>query len=311
MPTRRDFLTTASLAATGMAFALRTGLPPGAYVRALAQAPQTPTSFEQLRGNIGIFTGRGGTIGWYVAPAGVIAIDAQFPDMAAIFLGKLNEKSGNRPVDVLFNTHHHGDHTAGNVAFKGVAKKIVAHARVPELQRMAAERAAAQQQAAAEQVYADTTFSDEWSIAMGDEKVVARYYGPAHTGGDSVVFFERANVAHMGDLVFNRRHPFIDKPGGASIAGWITTLERVAGDRPDTLFIFGHNKEGWKASGGKDELLYQRDYLSALLDHVRGEITAGRSRDEIVKSTSELKGFPEHGPLVERVLAPAYEELTA
>ena len=105
------------------------------------------------------------------------------------------------------------------------------------------------------------------------EVVALKYYGPAHTGGDSVVTFEKANVVHMGDLVFNRRHPFIDRPGGASSAGWITVLEQAVADhQDDTIYIFGHAGQGFPVTGSKADLLYMRDYLSALLDYVRGEM---------------------------------------
>ncbi len=137
-----------------------------------------------------------------------------------------------------------------------------------------------------------------------------KHYGPAHTSGDSVVTFEKANVVHMGDLVFNRRHPFIDKPAGASIANWIKTLEAVVADhRKDTIYIHGHAGPKFEATGGSADLLYMRDYLTALLEFVRGEMKAGKPRDVIVKITDPLKGFPDHGPLVERVLSAAYEEL--
>ena len=52
-----------------------------------------------------------------------------------------------------------------------------------------------------------------------------------------------------------------------------------------------------------------RDYLAALLDFVRGEMKAGKSRDDVIKITEPLKGFPEHGPLIPRVLTAAYDEL--
>ena len=68
-----------------------------------------------------------------------------------------------------------------------------------------------------------------------------KYYGPAHTSGDAVVTFEKANVAHVGDLVFNRRHPYIDRPAGASIANWIKVLEGTVADHDGgTIYIFGH-----------------------------------------------------------------------
>ena len=75
-------------------------------------------------------------------------------------------------------------------------------------------------------------------------------------------------------------------------------------------YIFGHAKPRVGVTGTKADLLLQRDFLSALLDHVRAKIAAGRSRDEIANASVELEGFPEHGPLIDRVLTAAYEELT-
>jgi glyoxylase-like metal-dependent hydrolase (beta-lactamase superfamily II) len=298
-PNRRQFLVTSSLALAGGALG-RIGLAAG-------QPAQTPpdTAFISLRGSVGVFTGRGGTIGWLVSPDGVVVVDAQYPDTAAICLDGLNERSSGRPIDVLFNTHHHRDHTSGNITFKPVTRRIVAHVKVPGLQKAATEPGDE-----ATQVYADTTFAESWSIELGGQIVSAHHFGSAHTDGDAVIFFEQANVVHMGDLVFNRRHPYIDRPAGASIANWITVLERaVEGHDSDTVFIFGHAKEGWKPTGDSRDLLYQRDYLSALLDYVRSEIKSGKPRAEIVRSTAPLKGFPDHGPLSERVLSAVCDEI--
>src|SRR5690606_7740412 len=155
--------------------------------------------------------------------------------------------------DVVVNTHHHGDHTGGNPVFKPAAKAIVGHANVPELQRAAAARA---NQPAGNLVVPDTTFADTWRTTLGGEVVSARYFGPAHTKGDIVVTFERANVVHMGDLMFNRIYPAIDRPGGASIRGWIGVLEKVAADYPaDAIYIFGHANPRAPVSGKRGELL--------------------------------------------------------
>jgi glyoxylase-like metal-dependent hydrolase (beta-lactamase superfamily II) len=235
-----------------------------------------------------------------------VVVDTQMPPTAKACLEGLNARSGNRPIDCVFNTHHHRDHTGGNGVFRPAARKIVAHLRVPELQK-----AAAQPGIEADQVYSDTTFSDRWTIRVGSETITAVYYGPAHTGGDSIVIFEQANVVHVGDLVFNRRLPVLDRPGGCRIVRWISMLEKLVRDYPaDTKYIFGHAKPGFPVVGTKDDLSLQRDFLFALLDHVRGEIKAGKSRDAIVGAAGELKGFPEHDPLTDRVLAPAYDELT-
>jgi glyoxylase-like metal-dependent hydrolase (beta-lactamase superfamily II) len=303
--TRRDFLTGSSILAAGVLG--RPSVSTG-QTQTPGQGPPAsqPVEFRSLRGNVGIFVGQGGTIGWLISPDGVAVVDAQMPPTAKLCLEGLNARSGNRPIECLFNTHHHGDHTSGNGVFRPVARKIVAHARVPELQK-----AAARPGTEADQVYADTTFSDRWTVRIGSEIVTAVYAGPAHTGGDSIITFEQANVVHVGDLVFNRRIPALDRPGGCRIAAWISVLEKIVRDFPaDASYIFGHARPGVTVTGTKDDLLFQRDFLSALLDHVRAGIKGGRSRDQIVNTAVELKGFPDHGPLTDRVLAAAYEELT-
>ena len=303
--TRREFLMGSSLLAVGIlgrpqVSAGQTQTP------GQGQPGLPPVEFSAIRGNVGSFVGQGGTIGWLISPDGVVVVDAQMPPTAKACLEGLNARSGNRPIECVFNTHHHRDHTGGNSVFRPAARKIVAHVRVPELQK-----AAAQPGTEADQVYADTTFSDRWIIRVGSETITAVYCGPAHTDGDSVVIFEQANVVHVGDLVFNRRLPVLDRPGGCRIVRWISMLEKLVRDYPaDVRYIFGHAKPGFPVVGTKDDLLLQRDFLSALVDHVRGEIKAGKPRDAIVSAAGELKGFPEHGPLTDRVLAPAYDELT-
>jgi glyoxylase-like metal-dependent hydrolase (beta-lactamase superfamily II) len=312
---RRRFLATSSLALAA-ATVDRSKL--FAQAASAAQAGQgtplaPPTSFNPLRRSVGYFTGQGGTIGFHVSKDGVVVVDAQMPATAKICLEGIKERDGGRMIDILVNTHHHGDHTGGNPVFKPEAKKILAHANVPKLQREAAARqAAARPDAPApEIVVADATFVNTWEEDVGSDRLALRYYGPAHTSGDAVVVFVKANVVHMGDLVFNRMHPFIDRPAGASIANWITVLERTVADhKNDTTYIFGHGSQKFGVIGARADLLYMRDYLTALLEFVRGEIKAGKPKDVIVKITDPLKGFPDHGPLIERVLTPAYDELT-
>ena len=307
---RRQFLASSSLAAAASAIDLR-----ALFAMAPQAAPAPPqTAFTAVRGSIGYFTGQGGTIGWHIDKKSVVVVDSQYPASAKTCLDAVNARTASRPLDYLVNTHHHADHTGGNPIFRPAAKKILAQVNVPRLQMEAAARAAQAAQPGQppqpEQVVADTTFEKTWSASVGDEKMSLRYYGPAHTGGDSVVTFEKANVAHVGDLVFNRRHPYIDRPGGASIANWIKVLDGTVADHDNgTIYIFGHAGPNFPATGGKADLLYMRDYCSALLDFVRGEMKAGKPKEVIIKITDPLKGFPDHGPLVERVLTAAYEEL--
>jgi glyoxylase-like metal-dependent hydrolase (beta-lactamase superfamily II) len=217
-------------------------------------------------------------------------------------------------VDVLVNTHHHADHTGGNPVFKPVTKTIVAQTRVPALQKQANDTATTP----AEQVYADTTFDEVWNHAIGDELVHGRTFTPAHTGGDIVVYFEHANVVHVGDLVWNGLQTFVDRPGGASAVNWIRMCEQIASTYPrDAIYLCGHAKAGKPGTPGlpvalaQADVLAMRDYVTALVDHVRHEMAAGKSRDEIVSSTAVLPGFDVRGPLTKRALEGTYDELAS
>ena len=304
---RRRFLVLSSLAAAGSIGGVRLFAQQGAAPQSASrQAPPAPTPvFTPLRRDVGYFTGQGGTIGWMINTDGVVVVDAQMGAMAAACLAGIKERCGNRTVDRLFNTHHHYDHTDGNSVFRPATKKIVAQQNVPALQKKGARPGTE-----ATQVYADATFGSTWAEEFGRERVTATYYGPAHTGGDSVIWFKRANVVHMGDLVFNRRMPVTDRPGGCVLSGWVMVLEQIVrAHDADTIYIFGHAKTGLPPTGTKADVLLQRDFLAALLERVRNEMKAGRTRDEIVKAATELKAFPDHGPLTERVLGAAWDEL--
>jgi glyoxylase-like metal-dependent hydrolase (beta-lactamase superfamily II) len=267
------------------------------------------TEFRLLRRDVGIFTGRGGTIGWLANKDALVAVDTQFADTAALFLAGLPGRGG-RKLDVVINTHHHGDHTGGNAIMKPATQSIVAHANVPKLQFNAAEKAGT----LTKQVYADTTFPNVWRREVGGEIVTAQYHGPAHTSGDVIVTFEKANVVHMGDLLFNRIYPVVDRPSGASFRHWITVLEEAAKTYPsDAIYVFGHGSAKYGVTGQRGDLLVFRDYIAALLAHVEKQIAAGEPKAKIA-ALENLPGFPDfHLPLPNRLsgnLGAAYDELT-
>jgi glyoxylase-like metal-dependent hydrolase (beta-lactamase superfamily II) len=300
--TRRDFLATSAAAA----LAATIGRPAFAHAWQQQQGPV----FTPIRRNVGFFTMRGGTIGWLVNPGGVAVVDTQFPAEGKACLEGLNTRSNNRPVDYLINTHHHGDHSGGNISFRGSAKKVVAHEKANEHMRQPPGG-----QPPTDQLFPDTTFAEMWTADVGDEKIVARYYGRAHTSGDVVITFERANIAHMGDLLGNQRHPVVDRAAGASMKNWITVLERTARDHPrDTTFICGHANTGLPVTVDQAALLNFRDYLGAVLAFVESQVKAGKSRDEILAMRNPLKGFESYGAFpaqnAREPITAAYEELT-
>jgi cyclase len=317
MLTRRDFLFTSAAAIAATSFGKLGLLAQG---RQGQQPPLTPV-FTDLRRNTGYFTGRGGTIGWLVNPSGVVVVDSQFPDSAKPCLDGLLEKSGKTGIAALINTHHHGDHTGGNGVFRPTTKEIIAHANVPkylksgydqQMARRAQENPPPTTPAPSEPVKIDRTVTDTYAFDHGDERVRVKHYGPAHTGGDVVIYFEKANVAHMGDLMFNRMHPVIDRANGASIANWSKVLQQVASELPsDTLYIFGHAGANHPVTGSRADLQHHANYLTALLEYVRAQVKAGKTREQVLASTDVIKGFEDYGPLVQRPLGPAYDEVTA
>jgi glyoxylase-like metal-dependent hydrolase (beta-lactamase superfamily II) len=295
---RRQFVTVSTL---GLAGALG-GRPLFAQAPA-APAPAAPV-FQPVRGNVGVFTARGGTIGFLVTSDAVVVVDSQFADTAPLFLDGLKSRTSRR-IDLLINSHHHPDHTGGNKVMQPSAAKIVAHANVPGLQR----KQAAANKTEANQAYADTTFDRDWKASVGSEVVSARHYGPGHTGGDIVVRFERANVAHMGDLMSFQRNPRADRPAGASIRNWVTVLEQTVKDHgADTIYVFGHSKAGERVTGSSRDLLELRDYFTAMLDFATRGIKSGRSMDEIVK-VAAIPGFERYEG-TPAALQAAYDELT-
>jgi glyoxylase-like metal-dependent hydrolase (beta-lactamase superfamily II) len=301
MHNRREFILRSSLAVA--AGALGSTRLFGQQAPGAAPQPPTVPVFTPIRRNVGTFTARGGTMGWLVTPDAVLVIDSQFADTAQMFLDGLKTRTP-RKIDLLLNTHHHPDHTGGNKVLRPMATKIVAHENVPGLQKKQA--AAAKTEDA--QAYADETFKDGWKVDIGKEKVSTKYYGPGHTSGDAVIFFQQANIVHMGDLMSHQRHPRVDRPAGASIRNWLVSLEKVTKDHSnDTIYIFGHSKVGAPVTGPKQDLLALRDYFSAMLDYVQKGIAAGKSADEIIKAGMPQFAQNEGTP----ALQVCYDELTA
>lgn len=297
---RREFLSTSSLALAGVAVM---------RVPVWGQPAAAPlvTAFTEIRRGVGMFTATGGTIGYLVNADGAIAVDSQFAPNAEICVKGLREKAP-KGIDMLINTHHHGDHVGGNQVFRGAVKRIVAHENCVAWHRKTAEQAGTEGQTS----FADTTFKDTWKATFGDETIHARHYGPGHTSGDIVVTFEKANVVHGGDLLFRRVHPFIDRPAGASIAGWARTLDQMTkAATADTIFIFGHGKDG-VVRGTAEDVTYFRNYLAAALEHATKGVKAGQSKEEVT-ALAALPGFEDVAALGARlnmaaVLGVAYDE---
>lgn len=268
---------------------------------------QQSWKINMLTKEIGTFTERGGTIGFLLSKKEIVIIDSQFPEQAKHLIDELKKQSGN-PISLLINTHHHGDHSGGNIAFKDIAGHVLAHENSLNNQK----RVAVANKSEDRQLFPDQTYTSTWCQQFGKEKICLYYFGSAHTDGDSVIHFENANIAHMGDLLFNRRHPYVDRSSGASIKNWISVLDKTIQKLDsNTIYIFGHAAEGFDITGNAEDLKRFSDYLGAVLDFTGKEIKAGKTKEEFLKNTT-FPGIGEwKGDGITRPLSAAWEELTS
>lgn len=274
----------------------------------LAQNLLSPAEYTMrpLRNNVGVFTDRGGTIAWLMSETGLAVVDTQFPASAKKLIAEFR-KTTDKKLDLLVNTHHHGDHSAGNFAFRDMVDTVVAHENSKTNQMRVAENRNQMDQ----QLFPNTTYKEQWSGKVGEETITLNYFGSAHTNGDSVVHFENANIAHLGDLLFHKRHPYVDTSSGANIQSWIEVMEKIHKHyNADTLFVWGHAKNTEEIVGDSQALLEKRDYLTKVLEFVGKEISAGKSKEEVLKTTQipGTEGYDSRG--IERPLGAAYDELS-
>ncbi len=267
---------------------------------------QQAWKIKMLTNDIGIFTERGGTILFYISKKGTVVVDTQFPEQSNHLIEELKKKT-EKGFKLLINTHHHGDHSGGNISFKGIAEHVVAH----ENSKANQQRVAIANKTEDKQLYPDQTFGTTWSQKIGKEKITLHYFGAAHTNGDAFVHFEHANIVHMGDLLFNRRHPFVDRSSGANMKSWMTVLETAQQKFSNkTQFIYGHSAEGYEVTGTVDDLKAFHEYLGKVLQFTESEIKAGKTKEEFIKTTTLPFETQWKGDGLQRPLTAAYEELS-
>lgn len=294
--------------------------------------PADPFTLKPLRGGVHALYGRGGNVGFLVGPEAVLVVDSQFKDMAPGIVEQIR-KVTDKPIKFLVNTHHHGDHVGGNETFRPISV-IIAHDNVrkrmlaspqdilrdypPRLAEAQAAGRAEQAKALAEQIdWAKkvkveeipapiVTYDSELRVHVNGETIQIWHTPPAHTDGDSTVYFEKANVLHMGDLFFSKVIPFIDVKSGGSPGGYLKGLDAVLARVPaDVTIIPGHGDVTDVAG-----LKVFRQYVAEVMDAAKKARAAGQSKEDFVKST-EMAAYKEYRGYPDRFrdnLAAAYDE---
>lgn len=277
------------------------------------------TYFEWKRVTEGVHAafGEGGNALLIVGPRDAALIDAKNAGYGETLFREANILAGAATLRLLINTHHHGDHTGGNPAFtarEGVV--VMAHPKAVErIAAMSLDRAMnganaalktleGSDKPAAKKVIEDVkkfvassptaksfTPTRPFDVPAGQsrglpiagETLEIIHAGAGHTDNDLILMLKRHNVVHTGDLVFNNIWPYVDRSGGASIAGWIKSLEKlmdVCDDR--TVVVPGHgeitNKKGVKA---------QLEFFQNVRGLAEAAVKEGKSKDEFLKVTPE------------------------
>lgn len=237
-----------------------------AFVNASDRFADVTIEAEQVNDNVYILYGAGGNIGALVGDDGTLIIDDQFEPLAAKIEQSIKDITNNSKVTYVVNTHYHGDHTGSNVYFSKSAS-ILAHENVRK--RLSVN---------SKQGLPVITYDSGVKLHVNNETVDVKHLGIGHTDGDSVVYFKRANVWHLGDLFFAERFPYVDLNAGGTVSGLITILEMLLNQIDDNAKIIpGHGKLTDKKG--------LKQYLSMILEtnqYVNQLKSQGKSEQEII-----------------------------
>ncbi|PYT57055.1 MAG: MBL fold metallo-hydrolase [Acidobacteria bacterium] len=201
----------------------------------------------KVSGNIYMLEGAGGNIAASVGEDGIVIVDDQFAPLANKIQAALKElKITDKPVRFVINTHYHGDHTGGNEPFANVGSTVIAHDNVRK--RLETGGTAGnggsikmEQKAAPKPALPIITFEHEVTVHLNGEDIRALHFPSGHTDGDSIIFFPKNNVVHMGDDFVRYGFPFIDVASGGSLQGMIDAMEKATAQLPtDVKVIPGH-----------------------------------------------------------------------
>jgi cyclase len=201
---------------------------------------------SKVAGSVYMLQGAGGNIGASVGDDGIVIVDDQYAPLADKIQAALKGIT-DKPVRFIINTHYHGDHSGGNEFFQKQAP-IIAQDNVRkrlETGGQAGNGASLhmEQKAQSKGALPIITFDHDVTVHLNGEDIRALHVPAGHTDGDSVIYFPKSNVVHMGDDFVTYGFPFIDVASGGSIDGMIAGVEGAIAQLPsDVKIIPGHGE---------------------------------------------------------------------
>lgn len=281
---------------------------------AVTASAQTDFSKVQMKatkvaGNVYMLEGAGGNIGVSVGDDGLLIVDDQFAPLADKIRAAL-KGIADKKLHFILNTHWHGDHTGGNVAF-GPEATIIAHDNVRK--RLATEQKSTvfntTTPPSPKEALPVITFDQTLTVHFNGEDIRAIHYPHGHTDGDSVIFFSASNVVHLGDDFFAGRFPFVDLESGGSVEGLIKNVGELITKIPnDAKLIPGHGP-----ISTLDDLKSYHRMLQQTTEIVRGKIKVGKTLDQIKSEGLPAEWAPWGAGFIktDRWVETIYKSLTA
>jgi cyclase len=254
-----------------------------AAAAAQAQQAQAQFTLTPVAGQIYMLQGDGGNIGILADPSGILMIDSMYQASAEKIRAAIKSLPGGDKVRFLVDTHWHSDHANGNLAL-GPGAVILSHENVRSLLAKPQTLLGQKSDAYPANALPTVTYAGSLTVYVGGETIRLVHYPHAHTNGDTVVYFEKSNVVHMGDMFFQGMFPFMDVANGGDIESWVRQLDSIASSLPaDVKIIPGHGP-----LVGIAELKAFRQMLQDSADIVRQQMKDGKSLDQI-----KTAGLPE------------------
>jgi cyclase len=224
----------------------------------------------------------GGNIGVSVGDDGILIVDDQFSEMNEKIRAALSKLKSGQPNFVL-NTHWHGDHTGGNNNFSTQAT-IIAHDNVRKRVMQEQTNIFSTTPARPKEAWPVITFDESLTIHFNDETIKLLHLPNGHTDGDSIVYFTKSNVLHMGDHYFAGMFPFIDINSGGNVLNFAANVKKTIESVPnDAMIIPGHGH-----LSNKQELIIYYEMLQDSIKFVQLQKEKGMLLEEILKH-----GLPE------------------
>jgi cyclase len=246
------------------------------------QQQEVQVKTVKITDRVYMLQGRGGNVGALIGEEGILIVDDDYAQVTPKIAEALKALGSDKPR-FIFNTHWHGDHTQGNQFF-GKDSLILAQTNVRKRLSMDATILGNPFKAYPKFALPLFTYDQSIRVHFNDEEVYAVHYPNGHTDGDSVIFFTKANVVHMGDDFFVNRFPFVDLQSGGSVQGLIKNISEIIAKAPaDIKIIPGHGN-----LSTLDDLKAYNQMLVETVDVVRKGMSAGKTLEGLKKA-----GLPE------------------